>query len=218
MIDIKTVKFLKDLGRHNDREWFQANRKAFDDAQNNMIAFAGYLIGKIGEFDDDVAMIDPKPCVMRIYRDVRFSKNKSPYKTNFSIYISPGGRKAMKAGYYFHLEPGKSFIAAGRYGPEPAEVLKIRNAIVENTDEFLSIVENKVFKKTFELRDERLKNAPKGFDPEHRAVEYLKMKGCTAFIDSSDDDVITSKEFPKLIVKSFKETYPLMSFLRTALK
>jgi len=216
MIDTKTVKFLKDLGRHNDREWFQANRKSFDAAQDNMIAFAGYLIGKIGEFDDEVAMIDPKTCVMRIYRDVRFSKDKSPYKSNFAIYISPGGRKAMNPGYYFHLEPGKSFIAAGRYGPEPAEVLKIRNAIVANTDEFLSIVESKGFRKTFELRDERLKNAPKGFDPEHKAVEYLKMKGCTAFKDSSDDDLITSDEFPRLIVKKFKETFPLISFLRKA--
>ncbi len=218
MIDTKTIKFLKDLSRHNDRDWFQANKQLFTAAQDNVIAFAGHLIGEIGEFDDEVAMVDPKTCVMRIYRDVRFSKDKSPYKTNFAIYISPGGRKAMNPGYYFHLEPGKSFIAAGKYGPDPAELLKIRNAIVARTDEFLSIVENNGFNKTFELRDERLKNAPKGFDAEHKAVEYLKMKGCTAFKDSSDDDGVTSDAFPKLIVKTFKETYPLISFLRAALR
>ena len=94
MIHTETIEFLKKLAKNNNREWFQANKKAFEAAQDNMTAFAGYLIGEIGKFDDAVASIDPKSCVFRIYRDVRFSKDKSPYKINLGAYISPGGRKS----------------------------------------------------------------------------------------------------------------------------
>lgn len=112
MIAEETLDFLKKLKKNNDREWFQSNKKLFQSAQDNMTAFAGYLIGEIGKFDEAVAGLDPKTCVFRIYRDVRFSKDKSPYKTNLGAYISPGGRKSMQPGYYFHVEPGSSFVAA----------------------------------------------------------------------------------------------------------
>src|SRR5438270_18872 len=127
MIEKSTLKFLKELAANNNREWFQANKKSFDAAQDNLIAFTGYLIGKVGEFDKAVAAIDPKSCVFRIYRDVRFSKDKSPYKTNLGAYISPGGRKSMLPGYYFHVQPGQSFLAGGKHIPDGPELLKIRN-------------------------------------------------------------------------------------------
>lgn len=218
MIEKATLKFLTDLAANNNREWFQANKKSFDAAQDNLIAFAGYLIGGIGKFDDAVSSIDPKSCVFRIYRDIRFSKDKSPYKMNLGCYISPGGRKSSLPGYYFHLQPHQSFAAAGKHMPDGRETLNIRNAIANDTDKFLKIVEKKSFKDQFgELRGERLKTAPKGFDADHKAVEYLKLKAFVAFEELHDDKFLTSAEFPKYLVAAFEEMFPLTAFLREAL-
>ena len=219
MIEKSTLQFLKALAANNDRDWFMANKKRFDSAQDNVTAFAGYLIGEIGKFDTEVAAIDPKSCVFRIYRDVRFSKDKSPYKINLGSYISPGGRKSMQPGYYFHLQPGHSFVAGGKHIPGGPELQKIRTAIAENTADFLKIVEKKSFRETFgEMRGDRLKSAPKGFDADHKAVEYLKLKEFMAFAELHDDTFLTSAEFPKYLVGMMKEMYPLVSFLRQALK
>lgn len=218
MLAKETIDFLKKLAKNNEREWFQANKKAFDAAQDNMTAFAGYLIGEIGNFDDAVASLDPKTCVFRIYRDTRFAKDKSPYKTNLGAYIAPGGRKSMQPGYYFHLEPGKSFVAGGKHIPDGPELLKIRTAIAENTPEFLKIVEKKSFADAFgRLSGEALKNPPKGFDPEHKAIEYLKLKEYMAWTEFTDDKTLLADEFPKQLAKLAKEMYPLVAFLRKAL-
>jgi uncharacterized protein (TIGR02453 family) len=218
MLSIDTLRFLKELANNNNRDWFQANKKRFDSAQDNLTAFTDYLIGEVGKFDDAVATLDPKSCVFRIYRDVRFSKDKSPYKTNLGAYISPGGRKSMQPGYYFHLQPGQSFIAGGKHIPDGPETLKIRNAIANNTDEFLKIVGKKSYRDTFgKMHGDKLKSAPKGFDPEHKAVEYLKLKEFMAFTEMHDDKFLISAEFPKHLVKTMKEMFPLVSFLRKAL-
>ena len=218
MLTKETLDFLKTLDKNNNREWFQANKKLFDAAQDNMTAFAGYLIGELGKFDDAIADIDPKTCVFRIYRDVRFAKDKSPYKVNLGAYISPGGRKSMQPGYYFHLQPGASFVAGGKHIPDGPELLKIRTAIADNTAEFLKIVDEKSFKNTFgEMHGDRLKSAPKGFDPGHKAVEYLKLKEFMVFTELHDDKFLESAEFPKYLVKTLKEMYPLVLFLRKAL-
>ncbi len=218
MIDANSLKFLKKLGKNNDRAWFQTNKKAFDAAQDNVTAFAGYLIGEIGKFDAAIGGVDPRSCVFRIYRDVRFSKDKSPYKTNLGAYISPGGRKSMQPGYYFHMEPGRSFVAGGKHNPDGPELLKIRAAIVENTDEFLKIIKKKSYYETFgDLHGEQLKSAPKGFDPKDKAIEYLKLKEFMAYTELYDDTFLASNEFPKHLVKILKEMYPLVAFLRKAL-
>lgn len=218
MIAKETLDFLKKLDKNNNRDWFQANKKAFDSAQDNLTAFTDYLIGEAGKFDSAVATLDPKSCVFRIYRDVRFSKDKSPYKTNLGAYISPGGRKSMLPGYYFHLQPGQSFIAGGEHMPDGPETLKIRTAIANNTDEFLKIVGKRSYRDTFgEMRGDKLKSAPKSFDPEHKALEYLKLKEFMAFTELHDDKFLVSGEFPKHLVKTMKEMYPLVGFLRRAL-
>ena len=218
MISKETLGFLRKLDKNNNRDWFQANKSAFDSAQDNLTAFVDHLIGEVGKFDNAVAALDPKACVFRIYRDVRFSKDKSPYKTNLGAYISPGGRKSMQPGYYFHLQPGQSFIAGGKHMPDGPETLKIRKAIAAQTGEFLKIVEKKSFHDTFgEMRGDRLKSVPKGFDPEHKALEYLKLKEFMAFTELHDDKFLVSAEFPKYLVKTIKEMFPLVSFLRKAL-
>lgn len=218
MITTETLNFLKKLKANNDREWFTANKKGFGAANDNVAAFIGSLISAIGKFDDKVAGLDPKSCLFRIYRDVRFSKDKSPYKTNLGAYIAPGGRRSMLPGYYCHIEPGQSFMAGGKHMPDGPELLRIRKAIAENTDEFLKIVKKKSFRDAFgELHGDRLKTAPKGFDPDHKAIDFLKMKGFTVYVEFPDKTVLAS-DFSRTAAKLAKEMYPFVTFLRKALK
>lgn len=218
MIDSSTLSFLKKLAKNNDREWFQANKKLYEDAQANMVEFAGKLIGEIAKFDEAVYGLDPRKCVFRIYRDVRFSKDKSPYKINLSLYIAPGGRKPIEPGYYFHVQPGASFIAGGKHHPDGPELLKIRSHIAENTAEFLKIINKKSFVEQFgELWNARLRSVPKGFDADHPAAEYLKLKEFMVQQEFSDNKTITSLDFPDRLVKILMEMYPLISFLRRSL-
>jgi uncharacterized protein (TIGR02453 family) len=218
MLAKETVDFLKRLDANNDRDWFTANKGAFQSANDNIIAVTGELIGRIAKFDPDVSGLDPKSCVFRIYRDVRFSKDKSPYKTNLGAFIAPGGKKNMSPGYYFHVQPRMFFAAAGKHLPDASELLKIRTAIARNTKEFLKIVESGSFKKRFgDLDGERLSRPPKGFDAEHPAIEYLKLKSFTVSEEFSAKDAI-SKNYPKMLADSFKAAYPLVVFLREALR
>ena len=194
-------------------------KQLFDAARDYLTAFTGHLIGEAGKFDDAVADVNPKSCVFRICRDVPFSKDKSPYKTNLGAYISPGGRKSMQPGYYFHVQPGCSFIAGGKHMPDGSETLKIRNAIASKTDKFLKIVEKKSFRGAFgEMTGDRLKSAPKGFDTVHKALEYLKLKEFMAFTELKDDKFLISAEFPKYLVELMKEIFPLIACLRNALQ
>lgn len=218
MLAKETLDFLRELELSNNREWFTAHKKDFEKAKENIAAFVGYLIGEISKFDPAIGGLQPDACVFRIYRDVRFSKDKSPYKTNLGAYLSPGGRKSMGPGYYFHLQPGKSFIAGGKHMPDSPELLKIRTAIAEDTDGFLKILNKKSCRDTFgEMRGDRLKTAPKGFDPAHKAIEMLKLKEFMAYTEFPDDAFVTSPEFPKHLVKTCREMYPLVTFLRSAL-
>ncbi len=218
MISEETLIFLKKLEKNNNRDWFQANKKEFEKAKADLTDFTAFLIGEVSKFDSQISNVLPQECVFRIYRDVRFSKDKSPYKIHLGAYISPGGRKSMAPGYYFHIQPGQSFVAGGKHIPDGPETLKIRSAIANQTDEFLKIVGKKSFREQFgELRGESLKSAPKGFDPEHKALEYLKLKEFMAFIELRDDKFLTSAEFPKHLVKTMKEMYRLVAFLRNAL-
>lgn len=218
MIDSSTLSFLKKLAKNNDREWFQANKKLYEDAQANMVEFAGKMIGEIAKFDEAVYGLDPRKCVFRIYRDVRFSKDKSPYKINLSLYIAPGGRKPVEPGYYFHVQPSASFIAGGKHSPDSPELLKIRNAIARDCDEFVKVVESKEFRERFgELRGESLKTVPKGFEADDPAIEYLKLKSFTAVTDVADDKFLTSPDFSKHAAETARAIYPLNVFLRKAL-
>lgn len=218
MLATETVGFLKNLDKNNDRDWFNANKDAFVRANDNVIAVTGELIDRVSKFDPAVSGIDPKSCVFRIYRDVRFSKDKSPYKTNLGAFIAPGGKKAMSPGYYFHVQPRMFFAAAGKHMPDAGELLKIRNAIASNTKEFFKIVDGKKFRERFgDLDGERLSRPPKGFDAEHPAIEYLKLKSFTVTEEFSAKDAI-SNDYPKMLAESFKAAYPLVEFLRNALK
>jgi uncharacterized protein (TIGR02453 family) len=149
MLTLETITFLKHLDRNNNREWLQSHQPNFEMAKEDFANFVGDLIGRIAKFDPKIGGLLPESCTFRIYRDVRFSKDKKPYKPNFGAYLSAGGRKSAAPGYYFHLQPGHSFLAAGKYHPEPSELLKIRSAIANHTDEFLKILKARKFQKCF---------------------------------------------------------------------
>jgi len=219
MLAKETIDFLKKLEKNNNRDWFNANKNAFVKANDNVIAVTGDLIGRLSKFDPAVVGIDPKSCVFRIYRDVRFSKDKSPYKTNLGAFIAPGGKKAMLPGYYFHVQPKTFFSAAGKHMPDNTELLKIRNYIAANTKEFLKIVEAKKFCDRFGgfHEGDKLTKPPKGFDADHPAIEYLKLKSYTVGQEFTENDAL-SKDYPKMLAESFKASYPLVEFLRAALR
>ena len=217
MLAKETIDFLRKLDKNNNRDWFNENKPAFVKANDNVIAVTGDLIGRIAKFDKDVSGIDPKSCVFRIYRDVRFSKDKSPYKTNLGAFIAPGGKKTMSPGYYFHVQPAMFFAAAGKHLPDSGELLKIRHAIVADTKEFLKIVGAKAFNSRFgDLDGERLSRPPKGFDGAQQAIEYLKLKSFTVSEVFTAKDA-TSPDYPRKLAESFEAAYPLVTFLRRAL-
>jgi uncharacterized protein (TIGR02453 family) len=218
MLTPETITFLKRLDRNNNREWLQAHKPDFETAKEDFAKFVADLIGRISKFDPKVGGLLPESCTFRIYRDIRFSKDKKPYKTNFGAYLSPGGRKSSAPGYYFHLQPGQSFLAAGKHNPEPGELLQIRRTIANHTDEFLKILNARKLQKCFgEIRGPKLKTAPKGFPKDHEAMEYLKLKSFIAYVEVPEDKFVVSREFPTFVASTFKETKPLVDFLRRAL-
>jgi uncharacterized protein (TIGR02453 family) len=213
----KVLQFLKELSENNSREWFNDNRKRYEESRDKVIFLTDVLINEIGEFDSGVRGLSAKNCVYRIFRDVRFSKDKLPYKTNFGSFICKGGRKSMNPGYYFHIEPGGSFIGGGIYMP-PAEQLKaIRNYMAEHAEEFEDIIDEPGFKKNFpEMYDDKLKTAPKGFPKDHEFIRLLRYKSFI-FSKALKDEMVLSDKYVAKMVQSFNELQPVNSFLYEAL-
>lgn len=216
---MKTVlEFLTLLSKNNNREWFHANKKLYTDSLNKVYFLTDVLINEIRKFDSEVPVLDPKDCVFRIFRDVRFSNDKSPYKTNFGAYITKGGRKGMNAGYYFHIDPEGSFAGGGVYMP-PAEPLKaIRNYIAENGADFIEIINSPGFKETFtEMYDDKLKTAPKGFPKDHEFVDLLKYKSFV-FSKTIDKKELLGNNFMENVVEVFRTLHPVNAWLNEALE
>lgn len=216
MIAKETLGFLKKLEKNNNREWFQENKKLYEAANRDFTDFITALIGGVASFDDSLTGTMAKDCTFRIFRDVRFSKDKSPYKTNFGAYMAQGGRKSMQPGYYLHFDSKECFVAGGAYMPEPAALLKIRQAIAENTREFFAIIKDKGFTNAFgglSPHDAPLKNPPKGFPKEHEAMQYLKYKHFIASCNLSPEEIGD----PTIAAGFFKLMLPLNEFLRKAI-
>jgi uncharacterized protein (TIGR02453 family) len=222
MLQPSTLKFLKDLKKNNDREWFEKNRKAYESAKEDMAKLVDDVVKQFGKKEKDIASLTAKECVYRINRDVRFSKNKAPYKNNMAASLIKGGKKSVNAGYYIQIQPGgESFIGGGRYMVEPLELKKIRQEIDYSWDEFNKIINNKKFKATYgELeRGEgmALSREPKGYGKDNPAIEYIKLKSFVATTDLSDAD-LTSKDLVKKIATTFETLQPLIAFLNRALE
>lgn len=207
-----TLTFIADLQKNNDRDWFGIHKNRFEEARADFISFLDTLLVSAAAIEPVAATQQGKELLFRIYRDVRFSKNKNPYKDHFGAYLAEGGRKSINPGYYVHLSPGnQSFIACGMWQP-PAEPLKaIRQEIDYNLAEFEKIIQNPEFKKIFgEVEGERLKTTPKGYTIDNPAIEYLKFKGWHVVHRLPDTIITSDKLFPECLevirlAKPFKE-------------
>ncbi|WP_294311250.1 DUF2461 domain-containing protein [uncultured Chryseobacterium sp.] len=209
--------FLKKLSQNNNREWFSEHKNLYVESQQNVIAFLESLITKMSGFDEELAKIDAKKALFRIYRDTRFSKDKIPYKTNFGASLEMG-KGSQKGGYYLHLEPGKSFIAGGIYMPESSVLKELRKEISLYSEEFLAIINNNDFKKHFPEMDQedKLKKIPQGFEKDDPMAEYLKLKNFIVVYDLKDKEVL-DKNAVKNLTNIFKLMKPLNDFLNAPL-
>ena len=221
MLQPSTIKFLKDLKKNNNKPWFDANRKRYEEAKADFANFIQKVIDVHSKKDKSISALKSKDCLFRINRDVRFSKDKSPYKTNFGASINKGGRKAFNsAGYYFHLEPGQLFIGGGVYQPMPPELNKVRQEIDYCFDEFKKIINTKKFKAVYvgldKSREFSLTRIPKGYEEDNPASDFLKLK---SFIASAhiDDEIICSEQLLKVVTKSCQDLSPMMDYLCAAL-
>ena len=214
-----TLDFLKKLKNNNNREWFDSNKTEYLASKEIFEEFVSELIKGINKFDKKVSLdLKPKDCTFRIYKDVRFSKDKTPYKNNMSASINPGGKKSNIPGYYFHLEPDACFLAGGVYMPMPDVLKAIRQEIDYNPLPLINVLKSASFKKEFNGLDEedKLKNPPKGFNKDHAHSEILKNRH---FIVSQkfENKVILKKDGLSKTLDSFKAMYPFLDYLRKAI-
>lgn len=213
-MEIKLIlNFLKQLAAHNDREWFNEHKPLYQAATQEFEKFLTILIARISEFDPSIRHLQPKDCTYRIYRDIRFSSDKSPYKTHMGGFISAKGKKSLHCGYYFHLEPEGSLYAGGTYGLTPKQLQEIRYSIFDETDAYRKIVEGRKFKKYFpSIGEDRLKVNPKGFPKDFPYMDLLKPKDFTVW-HHFDDSFFDSPDFIDTLVDMAKVSKPFLDFL-----
>lgn len=211
------LKFLKDIKKNNDRVWFEKNKSRYLEAKQIFEDFVAALLSEFSKFDSSVGGLDPKKLPFRIYRDVRFSKDKSPYKTNMGAGFSPNGKLVQEPGYYIHIEPGKSFVAGGIYMPDATNLAKIRQEIDYNFAKLKKVTNASRFKKSFDGFDEfdKLKTMPKGYPKDHPQIELLKLKSFIVSHNFSDKEVMDPK-FVKNVASYAKAIKPLNDFIKEA--
>lgn len=219
MLPKTILSFLNQLKKNNSREWMEEHRKEYEKAKADFYSFTEMLISAIATFDSSVGTLKAKDCAFRINRDVRFSKNKEPYKTNMGAYINQNGKKGRGAGYYFHVEPNNIFIAAGVWMPEPGDLAKIRQEIDYNWLEWEKIIKDKSMRKYFlEGVDEsdKLVRPPKGYEADNPAIEFIKLK--SFIIRKGFSQVSTlDQSFVKTVADQFKSARKMMAFIDVAL-
>lgn len=221
MLQPSTLSYIKKLAKNNNKRWFDANRNQFEDAKNDFENLVEKIIQTFGEIDTDIAPLKAKDCTFRQYRDVRFSKDKTPYKVHMGASFDRGGKKGGFAGYYLHLEPGnKSMIGGGLWMPEAASLKKVRQEIDYCCDEFFKIINNPAFKKNYgdlEKGEYSLSREPKGYEKDNPAIEYLKLKSFVAMRNVDDEEVLSENYF-KNIISGFTALMPFIKFVNGALE
>lgn len=207
VISKKSLKFCKQLEANNNRPWFQDNKETYQEALENVKAFKEDLLDQLNKIDSI-----EKSKMYRIYRDVRFSKDKTPYNPDFRISFTREGAQ-RRGGYYLRIAPGNTFVASGFWGPEPKDLKLIRDHIAQDAKPLRKILASKKFKDHFgELEGEQLKSAPKGFDKEHPNIDLLRYK--QMFVSRKiSDKVVTTPEFTKEIIKSYKAIRPYFDYM-----
>lgn len=210
-IQLSTLQFLKDLAANNHREWFQANKDRYDAALDNMKQFARAVENALGETD-----LLESATLFRIYRDVRFSKDKSPYKNNFGLSLSRA-TKRLRGGYYIQIEPGGSFVGGGFWQPNKEDLKRIRDEFAIDEQPIREIMADPAFRKHFgTLQGEELKTAPQGFDKNHPALDLLRKKSFVAIQNFTDAEV-TSDTFLEEVMQSFRAIRPYFDYMSMVL-
>ena len=209
------LQFLRELKINNNREWFAENKKKYDEVRIIFEKICKDLILEISKFDEDIKHVEVKDCVFRIYRDTRFSNDKTPYKTHFGTFIaSAGGRKSQRGGYYLHLDPAGCFVATGVWAPEPNFLKALRQSVFDNIDELNEIRNHPDFSRYFNsfFEEDKLKTVPRGFPKDFPDAELLKLKHYLVEYNL-DDSILKSDNFVKSVAEIVKCAYPLNKFL-----
>ncbi len=218
-LDPVVFEFLSELRNNNNREWYHEHKKMYREARACVESFIDHLIPEMIPLNPAFQGLTAKQTMFRIFRDIRFSKDKTPYKTNFGAVIAPGGRKSKYSGLYIHIEPSKSMVGGGIYHP-PKEILDaVRKEIYYNGDELCRILDDEEFKKYYgeisSMGDE-LKRLPKGYDQDAPNQDLLKMKTITAMHLLSDEVLVSDQAIPE-IVKAYRIILPFNSFFNEAI-
>lgn len=211
-------KYLSDLRKNNNRDWFAENKNQYTYARNEWISFVESIIKGISEFDPEIGLLQPKDCLFRINRDIRFSPDKTPYNSHFSAAMIPGGKKNHKPGYYIMVKPGElSYTGGGIWHPSSDHLAMIRQEIDYNPSPLKEILAGKEFQKTFKLEGEKLKRPPKGYEKDHPDVELLKHKDFVAG-RSLSDKVVLSDTFENVVLEGFRTVSPMNNYFSTAME
>lgn len=221
MLEPQTLKFLTQLKKNNNKPWFDAHRADYEAARIDFQNFIQLVIDDLGRKDTTIAGISARDCLFRINRDVRFSKDKSPYKANFGASIKGGGKKSPFAGYYFHLEPGQSFVGGGLWMPENTTLKNMRQEVDYCWEEFSSLLKEKKFRATYKDlykgADVSLSTNPKGYEKDNPAIDYLKLK-CFIAETKLDDEELTKSSLHKKTVAAFEALQPLLAFINRTIQ
>lgn len=215
-----TIEFLIELKDNNSKIWFDQNRKRYDTLKSDYLLLAENILTKMKQIDPVLEGLNPKDCIFRINRDVRFSADKSPYKTNLGIALHPGNKKFNFAAYYVHIEPGQSFVGGGLWMPESTLLSKVRKEIHFFYSDFFEILNDQNFKKNFQHLDieegQKLIRPPKGYDESDPAIEYLKLKSFTVSKPIADD-LLVSPDLIPYIINSLTAIKPFIAFINRGL-
>lgn len=210
-IQADTLQFLRNIAAHNDRDWFQENKSAYEAAHANMKKFVAAVESELNKTD----RIEGSK-LFRIYRDVRFSKDKSPYKNNFGASFKRA-TSLLRGGYYLHIEPGQSFAGGGFWGPNSQDLKRIRDEFAAGDKPIRAITADPDFVKYFgTLRGEELKTAPAGFDRDHPAIDLIRKKQFLTMREFSDNEV-TGEDFLQEVRLTFEAMRPFLNYMSEVL-
>lgn len=214
-ISSSSFEFLKQLQKNNNRDWFAKHKDRYEQELVQIVNFADDLLERMNKHDQ-IENESGKKCLFRIYRDTRFSKDKTPYKNHWSGNLRRATKK-RRGSYYFHIEPGKSFLGGGFWNPEPADLKRIRDEIAYDASEFHKVFNNKTFKSTFgKLKGEQVQTTPKGFDSKHPEIELLRHKQFILIREFTDKEVMDAN-FVKEVNETFKRMRPFLNLMSDVL-
>lgn len=218
----ETIQYLRDLSRHNDRVWFNENKPRWEATKTRWQAFCEELIREVGRFDEEIARLTLRDCTYRIYRDTRFCEDKSPYKTHLGVFLAPGGKKSMHAGYYFQVGTGEStgypqghMLAVGNYCYDPRAVKLLREDISDSWESFSKEILGAMDPRFRLDMEGALKRVPKGYAADAPFADWMRLRSYS--LDAPvDEDFITRPHLARRVAELFRTAKPFNDFINRA--